>query len=93
MLQDNQNVSQSKKKTPKTAPIGVRQIVAVQYNEGGRERGAAISQLRSNEVLTKALNHQPGPNKGSWGGGILRDFKNFKVHGDGGDEGEGGGGL
>lgn len=75
----------------KTAPIRVRQIVAVQYTDGGGVEGAAISQLGSNEVLTKALNHHQGPNKGSWEReGFLKDFKNVKVHGDGGEVGEGG---
>lgn len=65
--------------------------MAVQYTDGGGVEGAAISQLGSNEVLTKALNHRQGPNKGSWEReGFLKDFKNVKVHGDGGEEGEGG---
>lgn len=33
------------------------------------EGGGATTPLRSNEVLTRALNHQQGPNKGSLDGG------------------------
>lgn len=50
----------------------IRQIVAVQYADGGvggggGKGGGAKSQLSSNKVLTKALGHQQGPNKGGGG--------------------------